>query len=419
MPAATSVLPPPDYPVYPHRDRDPRRPLSTVARIVHVQSHPPAQDPYAHQTMGSVYEHASAQYTHTYMPERVFPPSSLSLTFPSQFPAAPAHYSHASSSRSGTPQDGWAYPAHAQWQPLPAGHSPGVAHVNVSVNVTAPPPPPPVAHKVWLLDCKNCRTFLTNRGMKAVLLLRPNVPLYSTDALPVNCSAHAATPVPVLPSRRPSAEPPRTCECLTQTLCCHGCGNGVGYMIVIPCARCTSSISATNRSTNGHRFVFHSSEIAASERHYVPGEPGVLPAYTQQPAPAQQPPLPPSAFSSATTLPSPAPSPSSSGSSLPSSPISFLPDSRFRTPSASPGPAPDTPASMPPLMSPDAMPMPYHSPFPVAPAPALADGHKPSAHPLRTGDVLHWHHMARNGEIPGVADDRRARGRRAAVALDR
>ncbi|TFY64603.1 hypothetical protein EVG20_g5889 [Dentipellis fragilis] len=223
-------------------------------------------------------------------------------------------------------------------------------------------------------------------------------------------------------------EPPRTCECLTQTLCCHGCGNGVGYMIVIPCARCTSSISATNRSTNGHRFVFHSSEISASERHYVPGEPGVLPVYTQLPPPAQLPLQPPSAFSSATTLPSP----STSGSSIPSSPISFLPDSssaashaRYRTPpstSTSPSPSFDTPASMPPLMSPEIQPpstiqMPYHSPFPVAPA--LADGHKPSAHPLRTGDVLHWHHMARNGEIPGVADDRRARGRRAAVAFDR
>lgn len=27
---------------------------------------------------------------------------------------------------------------------------------------------------------------------------------------------------------------PRTCECLTQTLSCHGCGAGIGYMIVAP-----------------------------------------------------------------------------------------------------------------------------------------------------------------------------------------
>ncbi|KAI0371114.1 hypothetical protein BV20DRAFT_922692, partial [Pilatotrama ljubarskyi] len=69
--------------------------------------------------------------------------------------------------------------------------------------------------------------------------------------------------------------PSRTCECLTQTLCCHGCGGAVGYMIVAPCARCTSSITANNRATNGHRFVFYSSEIVACERRYVPGERGV------------------------------------------------------------------------------------------------------------------------------------------------
>lgn len=28
------------------------------------------------------------------------------------------------------------------------------------------PPPPPIAHKVWILDCKSCGTFLTNRAMK-------------------------------------------------------------------------------------------------------------------------------------------------------------------------------------------------------------------------------------------------------------
>jgi len=122
----------------------------------------------------------------------------------------------------------------------------------------AAPPPPPIAHKVWILDCRSCGTFLTNRGMKvfvcransclsrtneqdtqAVLLLRPNVPLYSSDALPVNCSAYTSNPDVLRPasSCRPAAMsqlPPRTCECLTQTLCCHCCGTTIGYMIVIP-----------------------------------------------------------------------------------------------------------------------------------------------------------------------------------------
>ena len=46
---------------------------------------------------------------------------------------------------------------------------------------------------------------------------------------------------------------------------------------VAQCTRCTSSVSASNRVTNGHRFVFHSSEVSGTERHYVRGEPGVIP----------------------------------------------------------------------------------------------------------------------------------------------
>ncbi|KAI0305550.1 hypothetical protein B0F90DRAFT_1617112, partial [Multifurca ochricompacta] len=70
---------------------------------------------------------------------------------------------------------------------------------------------------------------------QAVLLLRPHVPLYSTDALPVNCSAYSTRPPPTdSPRRQPIEQLPRTCECLTQTLCCHGCGCSVGYMIVVP-----------------------------------------------------------------------------------------------------------------------------------------------------------------------------------------
>ncbi|KAH9940438.1 uncharacterized protein BXZ73DRAFT_88682 [Epithele typhae] len=177
----------------------------------------------------------------------------------------------------------------------------------VQVQPFVAPPPSPLPHKVWILDCKACGTFLTNRGMKAVLLLRPNVPLYSTDALPVNCSAfstesesptlaqlpsgpsssppgasiHAPQSAPGIPS--PERSPARTCECLTQTLCCHGCGTAVGYMIVSPCQRCTSSITVNNRATNGHRFVFYSSEITACERHYVKGERGVNPFHPVPP----------------------------------------------------------------------------------------------------------------------------------------
>jgi hypothetical protein len=44
--------------------------------------------------------------------------------------------------------------------PAPSGPSPW------SQNAHPPPPPPPIAHKVWILDCRSCGIFLTNRGMK-------------------------------------------------------------------------------------------------------------------------------------------------------------------------------------------------------------------------------------------------------------
>ncbi|KAF8309407.1 hypothetical protein DL93DRAFT_2062943, partial [Clavulina sp. PMI_390] len=64
---------------------------------------------------------------------------------------------------------------------------------------------------------------------QAVLLLRPDIHLYSTDALPSGCSAPPASSMP-----KPSEPVQRTCDCLTQTLCCHGCGNQCGYAIVTP-----------------------------------------------------------------------------------------------------------------------------------------------------------------------------------------
>jgi len=123
-------------------------------------------------------------------------------------------------------------------------------------------PFPPVAHKVWILNCTACDMFLTNRGMKvslypphffslsfnffflqAVLLLRPNVSLFSSDVLPANCSAYSANPEVVCPPTTHKPNPSsRTCECLTQSLCCHGCGNTIGYMIVVP-VRHLSSIA--------------------------------------------------------------------------------------------------------------------------------------------------------------------------------
>ncbi|KAI0745055.1 hypothetical protein C8Q76DRAFT_606398 [Earliella scabrosa] len=235
----------------------------------------------------------------------------------------------------------------------------------IQVQPFVAPPPPPIPHKVWILDCKGCGTFLTNRGMKAVLLLRPNVPLYSTDALPINCSAFSAeledpahgssasmssatsagpsnsarsstsppSADPSQPSSSSAERPPtRTCECLTQTLCCHGCGSAVGYMIVTPCQRCTSSITVNNRATNGHRFVFYSSEITACERHYVLGERGVSRYHPPTPA------APPAHVIQA----------GMAGLSINTTPVR-PPPAQQSTPSPSSPTSPSTPASMPPL----------------------------------------------------------------------
>ncbi|KAF4563399.1 FAM72 family protein [Pleurotus pulmonarius] len=285
------------------------------------------------------------------------------------------------------------------------------------------PPPPPIAHKVWILDCKSCGSFLTNRGMKAVLLLRPNVSLYSSDALPVNCSAYTSNPDVLRPASpcqpSSSSQPSRTCECLTQTLCCHGCGTSVGYMIVIPCTRCTSSITATNRATNGHRFVFHSSEIVGTERHYIEDEPGVIPYdpyipfVTSQPPststpmrPGHLPPVSPERSEPSIAYPSPPPS------AHESTPSPF----RFHSPHASAtleNPHTSVPSQFAYAVPPPPFVMPYNHPGHVS---IESKDTPPPSRKLNAGDVLFWHHLARHGEIPGVMEDKRAR--RASSACD-
>ncbi|TEB38413.1 hypothetical protein FA13DRAFT_1786197 [Coprinellus micaceus] len=265
-----------------------------------------------------------------------------------------------------------------------------------------------MAHKVWILDCKSCGLFLTNRAMKAVLLLRPNVSLYSSDAMPVNCSAYFPPPDDLGESSACRPAPSRTCDCLTQTLSCHGCGNPIGYTIVTPCTRCTSSISSSNRATNGHRFVFHSSEIVGTERHYVPNEPGVTP-------------YEPIAF-----IPQPIVAPSQNANPYPSPPRD-TPSSPFPPPHVHPFTRPTSPSEFPPTPPLEYTylhyPPVYHpTPGPHSSRASTPPGHADSAslgydhkeqpftpRKLKAGDILFWHHLTRSGEIPGMHDDERAR----------
>lgn len=307
-----------------------------------------------------------------------------------------------------------------------------------------PPPVPQHPHKVFILDCATCNTFLTNRGMKAVLLLRPDISLYSTDAFPINCSAQGLSE----PARFSGS---RTCDCLTQTISCHGCGSNVGYMIVLPCARCTSSINVTNRSTNGHRFVFHAGEVVGSERLYVTNEPGVMalhatsipPAFNPQVhldlqeyihTPSLTPPHLESAEVSIRSLHSPFATPPSSMSSLPELwPASINPRPPSFRDLASPHdqhqivhptrPRSPSNRSIPAITQARAR---YFEPVYQSPSDLnyaftpqdrdakVSDGPDASSNShgsrrLKPGDALYWHNLTRHGEIPGVREDDRAR----------
>ncbi|SNX82502.1 uncharacterized protein MEPE_01208 [Melanopsichium pennsylvanicum] len=100
-------------------------------------------------------------------------------------------------------------------------------------------------HKVYLLNCKHCGNFLSDRGMKAVLLLKPNITLYSTDIVPSTCGPFFA----------------------------NSTFHGGMDSNETPVER--TSVLKHSRSSNGHRTVLHCSEISVRERRYIPGEPGV------------------------------------------------------------------------------------------------------------------------------------------------
>jgi hypothetical protein len=170
-------------------------------------------------------------------------------------------------------------------------------------------------------------------------------------------------------------------------------------------------MSASNRSTNGHRFVFHSFEVTASERYYVAGEPGVIPYHPPPPplCPAVRL-MPGSAYLSPVSING---QPFRSGEyhsgqngqyseHLPTPPVDIDSDewsihaSSPLVPSFSPARSP-VPVRTPP--PPQAQ---QPTPPPRSPSPVMK---------LEAGDSLYWHNLSRHGEIPGVHEDPRARER--------
>jgi hypothetical protein len=122
--------------------------------------------PYESNTTNSAY------YERNTHPSFDHPRQSQANNSPSPSPPhlqqMPYHQYHNFNGRGGDMFSYFAVPpqSHASWDSsVPATHPLSGANT-ASMNFTPPPPPPASAPEVWILDCKNCGTFLSNRGMK-------------------------------------------------------------------------------------------------------------------------------------------------------------------------------------------------------------------------------------------------------------
>jgi len=175
-------------------------------------------------------------------------------------------------------------------------------------------------------------------------------------------------------------------------------------------------MSASNRATNGHRFVFHSSEICASERHHIVGEPGVTPYHPLPPLCPPPPHVhpntgysvhPPIHSSESDYVPDQLPTPPADANNDERM-FDFLVNGRSRTSSP-----PDSP-TIGRLSSPSLSPARGYSPPPHVQFASAGFAYRPQTPvfvKMKPGEVLHWHHLTKHGEIPAVEDDERARGR--------
>lgn len=109
-------------------------------------------------------------------------------------------------------------------------------------------------HRVYVLRCSSCDAFLCDRGMRAVLLLKPHITLFSTDTAPVGCG-------PLYPGNGEGRDEPeelveRTCECLTQSLGCFNCGNVNGCECCpTQSERCPGANAVSLQTTSSHHAL--------------------------------------------------------------------------------------------------------------------------------------------------------------------
>lgn len=99
------------------------------------------------------------------------------------------------------------------------------------------------------LECRSCGKVLCKRGMKAILLADTAVELYSTDLPPHETVDLVNDPYCT-----------EKCRCRIKDVACLGCGNVVGYTVVVPCRLCLQSCN------NGHLWMFHSQGVEAVDR---------------------------------------------------------------------------------------------------------------------------------------------------------
>lgn len=103
-----------------------------------------------------LYSHDSSEHQDHPLTEHIFLPSSSFNPTQQSFPPAAPYPSPMSR------HNGWVHPNYTQWHPSGSSTDTQAAAAAAASSSTVLP----MAHKVWMLECKHCRTFLTNRGMK-------------------------------------------------------------------------------------------------------------------------------------------------------------------------------------------------------------------------------------------------------------
>jgi hypothetical protein len=146
-------------PIFPHYTTPiaPSHYAPTTARVGIIPSHSWGRSPsHQHQpaaiydTTPDLYSHDSFSYQDYAPTDHIILPPSSTFSSPAQ-PAIPPTTRYPSPMSRHPP---WAYPGYTQWQSAN------------SVDAHASSSAPSIVHNVWLLECRHCRTFLTNRGMK-------------------------------------------------------------------------------------------------------------------------------------------------------------------------------------------------------------------------------------------------------------